>query len=95
MNISLAISILESVVIIGLGVMLFMLVRIIHRLEAITESLFHTALTLKVNVVRAERQLSTITDRNKQEKTVDVKRKPGRGFIIIEPPLDFPNDRGD
>ena len=95
MNISLTIAILESVVIVGLGAMLFVLVRVIHSLENITESLYNTALTLKVNVVRAERQLSTITNRNKQEKTVDVKRKPGRGFIIIEPLLDFPNDRED
>ena len=89
MNISLVIAILDSIILVGLGAMLF------HRLENITESLFHSALTLKVNVMRAERQFSTITNRNKQEKTVDVKRKPGVGFIIIEPPLDFPNDRED
>lgn len=95
MNISLAIAILEAVTIVGLGVLLFMMVRLVHSLSKIQESLFHTALSLTVNVVRAERQLSKIKDTNKQDKPFDVMRKPGRGFIIIEPPLDFPNDRED
>ena len=93
MNISLAIAILEAVTIVGLGVYLFMMVKLVHSLCKISQSLFNTALSLRVNVARAERQLSKIT--NKQDKPFDVKRKPGRGFIIIEPPLDFPNDRED
>lgn len=91
MNISLVIAILDSIILVGLGVMLVMLVRVIHELENITESLFHSALSLKVNVMKAEqlrKQTAWV-----QKKPVEVKRKPGCGFIIIEPPLDFPNDR--
>ena len=54
MNISLAIAILEAVTIVGLGVYLFMMVKLVHSLCKIQESLFNTALSLNVSVVRAE-----------------------------------------
>lgn len=94
MNITFAIAILEAVTIVGLGVYLFMMVKLVHSLCKIKDSLFRTALSLKVNVMKAEhlrKQTEWV-----QRKPMDVKRnKTGRGFIIIEPPLDFPNDRED
>jgi len=93
MNTTLAIIILQAVTLVGLAAALVFVGRTLKELEEITESLFHTAMSLRVTATKAERHFSKITHTNKQ--AVDVKRKPLGGFIIIEKPLDFPNDHDE
>lgn len=93
MNTTLAIVILQAVTLVGLAAALVFVGRTLKELEAITESLYHTAMLLKVIATKAERHFSKITATNKQ--AAEVKRKPLGGFIIIEKPLDFPNDHDE